>query len=113
MGALMSLDARVPSGPIERKWERCKFESKLVNPANKRRFTVLVVGSGFEVAAADPALVPVGLDGVNEDVVGMVVVFDAQATAHDPVLSDPAVEDHLDDDVQPDLLLLESMMLEK
>jgi succinate dehydrogenase / fumarate reductase flavoprotein subunit len=46
------LDARIPSGPIEKKWEKAKFEMKLVNPANKRRFTIIVVGSGLAGAAA-------------------------------------------------------------
>ncbi|MBX5492491.1 MAG: fumarate reductase/succinate dehydrogenase flavoprotein subunit [Chloroflexi bacterium] len=46
------LDAKIPSGPIERKWEKHKFEMKLVNPANKRRFTIIVVGSGLAGAAA-------------------------------------------------------------
>ena len=42
----MELNARIPSGPIERKWDTHRFEMKLVNPANKRKHTVLVVGSG-------------------------------------------------------------------
>ena len=40
----MKLDAKIPGGPIDRKWDRHKFESKLVNPANRRKFTVIVVG---------------------------------------------------------------------
>ena len=39
----MSLDARIPSGPLAQKWDKHKFESKLVNPANKRKFEVLIV----------------------------------------------------------------------
>ncbi|HWQ15379.1 MAG TPA: fumarate reductase/succinate dehydrogenase flavoprotein subunit [Roseiflexaceae bacterium] len=46
------LDAKIPSGPLEQKWERHKFEMKLVNPANKRRFTIIVVGSGLAGSAA-------------------------------------------------------------
>ena len=45
----MELKANIPSGPLDQKWSRHKFEMKLVNPANKRKFTVLVVGSGFAV----------------------------------------------------------------
>ncbi len=40
----MTLDSKVPGGPIEGKWDRHKFESKLVNPANRRKLTVLCVG---------------------------------------------------------------------
>ena len=61
---------------------------------------VLVVGTGGELTATDAALVTVGLDGVDEDVVGMVVVFLAQATAHDAVLGDLAGQQDLDDVVQ-------------
>ncbi len=43
----MTLDARIPGGPIESKWERHKFESKLVAPANRRKFRVIVVGTGL------------------------------------------------------------------
>ena len=44
----MTLDAKIPAGPIAEKWDRHKFEMKLVNPANKRKFTILVVGSGHD-----------------------------------------------------------------
>ena len=56
------LDARVPEGPIEQKWDRCKFEMKLVNPANKRRFTVAMVGSGLAGASAAASLAELGYD---------------------------------------------------
>ncbi|SVB11111.1 uncharacterized protein METZ01_LOCUS163965, partial [marine metagenome] len=42
----MDLDSKTPSGPIEQKWERHRFEMNLVNPANKRKYHVIVVGSG-------------------------------------------------------------------
>ena len=48
----MRLDAKIPSGPIEKKWETRRFELKLVNPANKRRHTVIVVGTGLAGGAA-------------------------------------------------------------
>jgi succinate dehydrogenase / fumarate reductase, flavoprotein subunit len=48
----MKLDARIPSGPIEKKWEKCRFEMKLVNPANKRKFQVIVVGTGLAGGSA-------------------------------------------------------------
>ncbi len=50
-----TLDARIPSGPIEQKWDRSRFEMKLVNPANRRKHTVLIVGSGLAGAAAAAA----------------------------------------------------------
>ena len=52
------LDAKVPSGPIAEKWDKHRFEMKLVNPANKRKFTIIVVGSGL--AGASAALEPAG-----------------------------------------------------
>ncbi len=48
----MELNARIPAGPIEQKWDRHRFEMKLVNPANKRKFDVIVVGTGLAGAAA-------------------------------------------------------------
>ena len=46
------LDAKTPAGPIQDKWERHKFEMKLVNPPNKRKYSVIVVGSGLAGASA-------------------------------------------------------------
>jgi len=54
------LDARIPDGPIAEKWDRHKFEMKLVNPANKRKHTVLVVGSGLAGASAAASLAELG-----------------------------------------------------
>ncbi len=50
------LDARIPSGPIEQAWDKCKFEMKLVNPANRRKYTIIIVGSGLAGAAAAASL---------------------------------------------------------
>jgi len=47
-----TLNANAPSGPIEARWEKHKFDMKLVNPANKRKFTVIVVGTGLAGASA-------------------------------------------------------------
>ena len=52
----MNLDSKIPSGPLASKWERYKFDLKLVNPANKRKFEVLVVGSGLAGASAAATL---------------------------------------------------------
>jgi succinate dehydrogenase / fumarate reductase flavoprotein subunit len=56
----MPLSSRIPSGPIERKWDKHRFEMKLVNPANKRKHTVLVVGSGLAGASAAATLSELG-----------------------------------------------------
>src|SRR5215467_2439858 len=58
----MSLDlkSRTPSGPIERKWEKHRFEMKLVNPANKRKYTVIVVGTGLAGGAGAASLAELG-----------------------------------------------------
>ena len=56
----MKLDARIPSGPIENAWDTARFEMKLVNPANKRRHTLIVVGSGLAGASASASLGELG-----------------------------------------------------
>jgi len=57
---MATLDSKIPSGPLEKKWEKHKFESKLVNPANRRKYTVLVVGSGLAGASAAASLGEMG-----------------------------------------------------
>jgi succinate dehydrogenase / fumarate reductase flavoprotein subunit len=56
----MELKSKVPSGPLERKWDKHRFEMKLVNPANKRKHTVLVVGSGLAGGSAAASLSELG-----------------------------------------------------
>jgi len=56
----MELHAKIPPGPLEKKWDTHRFELKLVNPANKRRYTVLVVGSGLAGASAAATLGELG-----------------------------------------------------
>ena len=56
----MQLDSKLPTGPIETAWERRKFEMKLVNPANKRKFSVIVVGSGLAGGATSATLAELG-----------------------------------------------------
>ena len=58
----LTLDSRMPSGPIEQKWQRAKFEMRLVNPANKRKYKVIVVGSGLAGGAAAATLAELGYD---------------------------------------------------
>ncbi len=54
------LESRCPSGPIAERWDRQRFELKLVNPANKRKFHVLVVGTGLAGASAAASLAELG-----------------------------------------------------
>jgi succinate dehydrogenase / fumarate reductase, flavoprotein subunit len=56
----MNLNARIPAGPLEQKWDRHRFELRLVNPANKRRYHVVVVGSGLAGASAAASLGELG-----------------------------------------------------
>ncbi len=56
----MALDSKIPSGPIGQKWNKHKFDLKLVNPANKRKFDVIVVGSGLAGASAAASLAELG-----------------------------------------------------
>ena len=56
------LDARVPAGPLAEKWGRHRFEMKLVNPANKRKNTIIVVGSGLAGGAAAATMAELGYD---------------------------------------------------
>src|SRR5690625_6338915 len=54
------LDSKVPSGQLAEKWSKYKFDLKLVNPANKRKFTVIVVGTGLAGASAAATLAELG-----------------------------------------------------
>ena len=57
---MSALDAKCPSGPLAERWDKHKFELKLVNPANKRKFHVLVVGTGLAGASAAASLAELG-----------------------------------------------------
>jgi len=61
----MELNARIPGGPIQEKWDRHRFEMKLVNPANRRRHKVIIVGSGLAGASAAATLGEQGYDVHN------------------------------------------------
>src|SRR5271165_2513278 len=54
------LDSKTPSGPIQEKWDKHRFDMKLVNPANKRKFDILVVGTGLAGASAAASLAELG-----------------------------------------------------
>ncbi|MEX2280129.1 MAG: fumarate reductase/succinate dehydrogenase flavoprotein subunit [Acidimicrobiia bacterium] len=56
----MNLDSKVPAGPLTEKWTKHKFDTKLVNPANKRKYRILVVGTGLAGASAAATLSELG-----------------------------------------------------
>jgi succinate dehydrogenase / fumarate reductase flavoprotein subunit len=56
----MELKSKLPSGPIDKAWEKTKFEMKLVNPANKRKYTIIMVGSGLAGGAGAASLAELG-----------------------------------------------------
>ncbi|PJZ68377.1 succinate dehydrogenase flavoprotein subunit [Leptospira perolatii] len=56
----MSLDSKIPSGPLEKKWDEHKAHGKLVNPANKRKYTIIVVGTGLAGGSASATLAELG-----------------------------------------------------
>jgi succinate dehydrogenase / fumarate reductase flavoprotein subunit len=56
----MDLDAKIPSGPIDKAWDKARFEMKLVNPANKRSYEIIVVGSGLAGGSAAATLAELG-----------------------------------------------------
>jgi succinate dehydrogenase / fumarate reductase flavoprotein subunit len=56
----MELKSKTPTGPIEQRWDRYRFDMKLVNPANKRKYSVIVVGSGLAGASASATMAELG-----------------------------------------------------
>src|SRR4051812_318965 len=56
----MPIDSKIPAGPIAQKWEKHKFDMKLVNPANKRKYSVIIVGSGLAGASAAASMAELG-----------------------------------------------------
>src|SRR5476649_2384251 len=56
----MELKSNVPSGPLEGKWDKYRFDMKLVNPANKRKYSVIVVGTGLAGGAGAASLAELG-----------------------------------------------------
>ena len=58
----MTLDAHIPPGPLERKWTTYKNNAKIISPANKRKFKLIIVGSGLAGASAAATL---GEQGFN------------------------------------------------
>ena len=55
-----ALNSRVPDGPLQQKWDKHRFDLKLVNPANKRKFSVIVVGTGLAGGSAAASMAELG-----------------------------------------------------
>jgi succinate dehydrogenase / fumarate reductase flavoprotein subunit len=72
----VTLEAKIPDGPLADKWDLHKFQVKLVNPANKRRFEIIVVGSGLAGASAAASLAELGYS------VKVVTFHDSPRRAH-------------------------------
>src|SRR6185436_8816676 len=62
---MATLNSNIPSGPLAQKWSRHKFQSRLINPANKRKYRVIVVGAGLAGASAAATLAELGYDVHN------------------------------------------------
>jgi succinate dehydrogenase / fumarate reductase flavoprotein subunit len=72
----MQLNAKIPDGPIEDKWDSHKFDVKLVNPANKRKYEILVIGTGLAGASAAATLGELGYN------VTVITYHDSPRRAH-------------------------------
>jgi succinate dehydrogenase / fumarate reductase flavoprotein subunit len=62
---MATLDPKIPAGPLAQKWTNHKFDSKLINPANKRKYRVIVVGAGLAGASASATLAELGYEVHN------------------------------------------------
>ncbi|MEA3307034.1 MAG: FAD-binding protein, partial [Elusimicrobiota bacterium] len=72
----MKLNANIPEGPIDQKWTKHKFDLKLVNPSNKRKYKVIVVGTGLAGASAAASLGELGYN------VKVFTIHDSPRRAH-------------------------------
>jgi len=73
---MLDLNSKTPSGPLEQKWDKHRFEMKLVNPANKRKHSVIVVGAGLAGASAAATMAELGYN------VSCFVFHDSPRRAH-------------------------------
>lgn len=64
-GRLVKLDAKIPEGPSEKKWDNHRFNLKIVNPANKRKYTIIVVGTGLAGSSAAASLAELGYNIIS------------------------------------------------
>ena len=75
-GMTVDLESHIPPGPLEEKWDKHKFDIKLVNPSNKRRFDVVMVGAGLGGASAAASLAELGYN------VKVITFHDSPRRAH-------------------------------
>ncbi|MEY2409720.1 MAG: succinate dehydrogenase / fumarate reductase, flavoprotein subunit [Verrucomicrobiota bacterium] len=73
---MAELDARIPPGPLGQKWETHKFTTRLINPANKRKYKIIVIGAGLAGASASATLAELGYEVHN------FVIHDSPRRAH-------------------------------
>ena len=59
---MVKLNAKIPEGPLEKKWKNYKTAQKLVNPANKRKLDIIVIGTGLSGASAAASLAELGFN---------------------------------------------------
>ena len=59
---MATLNPNIPAGPLSQKWESYKFNTKLINPANKRKYKIIVVGSGLAGASAAATMAELGYE---------------------------------------------------
>ena len=78
-----ALDAKIPTGPLTQKWTKHRFDIKLVNPANKRKFRVIVVGTGLAGGSAAATLAELGYQ------VDCFCFHDSPRRAHNSIRSQP------------------------
>ena len=62
---MTQIDSKIPQGPLAEKWTNYKNHQKLVNPANKRRLDIIVVGTGLAGASAAASLAEMGFNVLN------------------------------------------------
>ena len=62
---MATLNSNIPAGPLDEKWEKHKFSTKLINPANKRKYKIIVVGAGLAGASASATLAELGYEVHN------------------------------------------------
>ena len=84
----ITVDSKIPEGPVAEKWTNYKAHQKLVNPANKRRLDVIVVGTGLAGASAASTLAEMG---IPEEYIQEPVVEEAPAAPVAPEQPDTTV----------------------
>ena len=59
---MATLNSNIPAGPLAQKWEKYKVETKLINPANKRKYKIIIVGAGLAGSSAAATLAELGYE---------------------------------------------------